>query len=82
MKEIASRMSRLKYQVVLSTIVVLGVFLFDYLFFLKEIPVGNKDIANAAFGALNTIGFSLVMNFWFGSSFKERETSGQQKADS
>lgn len=69
----------MKYQVVLSTIVILGVFAFDYMFFLKEIPPGNKDIANAAFGALNTIGFSLIMNFWFGSSFKERETTETPK---
>jgi hypothetical protein len=74
MKEIAGKISRMKYQVILTTIVVLGVLGFDYMFFLKEIPAGNKDIANAAFGALNTGGFALIMNFWFGSSFKERET--------
>lgn len=79
MKELANKVAKTKYQVVLSTLVVLGVLGFDYMFFLKEIPPGNKDIANAAFGVLNTIGFSLVMNFWLGSSFKERETNEPQK---
>lgn len=79
MTEFLKKVTRTKYQIVLTTIVVLGVLGFDYMFFLKEIPAGNKDIANAAFGALNTGGFALIMNFWFGSSFKERETEEATK---
>lgn len=77
MKEFLGRISRLKYQVILSTIVVIGVLVFDYLFFLKEIPQGNRDIAFAAFGALNTGGFACIMNFWLGASFKENKQNQQ-----
>lgn len=63
------KINRLKYQVILSTIIVIGVLGFDYLFFMKEIPLGNKDMANAAFGALN-LGMGTIINFWLGASHK------------
>jgi hypothetical protein len=72
MKDFLSKISKATYQKILSTIVVVAVLGFDYMFFLKEIPAGNKDIATAAFGILNTGGFALIVNYWLGASFKEK----------
>lgn len=54
-------------QIILALIVTSG-FFFCVFYMLKwEFPPGNKDALNALLGVLTTI-FTLIMNFFFGSS--------------
>ncbi len=54
-------------QVVIALIVTSGFFFCVFFMLTREYPLANKDALNALLGVLTTI-FTLIMNFFFGSS--------------
>ena len=52
----------------LSLIVVVGAFSFDFMLLFKEVPNDNKTLLNVITGSLNTGALGVVLNYFFSSS--------------
>ncbi len=52
-------------------------FVFDMLFFFVSYPERNHDIINMTAGVLNSVGFSAVVSFFFGSSKSSHDKQQQ-----
>lgn len=59
-------------QIILALMVSSGFFFCIFFMLNKEFPAANKDALNSLLGVLTTI-FTLIMNFFFGSSSSSKQ---------